>query len=562
MTSTLYRGGRIYSAAAPGATALLVRDGRIAWLGADGEAPPADEVMELDGALVTPAFVDAHVHATDTGLTLAGLELSGTRSAAEVLDGVAAFALTLPADGVVLGHGWDESTWAVGVPPSAGELDRASGGRLVYLSQASIHSAVCSSALLAAGEPEVSTSPGYDVSGWLRRDAHHVVRAIAFRSITPAQRRAAQTAALRRAASLGIAAVHECGGPGTSEESDFTGLLAHSGTSHGLPEVYGYWGELLAAAKAKELGAVGAGGDLYADGALGSHTAHLREPYLDSPQYSDGTQPTRGHGYVTAEQVGEHLIDCIRHQIQGGFHAIGDQAISTVLTGFRIAAAAAGLDELREGRHRIEHVEIVDKAIIAGLVEFGIVASMQPAFDRLWGGEHQMYAARLGTERSLAANPMGAMHGVGVALAFGSDSPVTPLDPWGNVRAAMWHFNPAYRMNARAAFAAHTRGGWRAVHLDDGVLAPGAAATLAVWSTPAGLGPTGLPALEPAAPLPVCRRTVLRGTTIFDGVDQQSTVDGVDQQSAVDAVHQRGTVHGVDRRNRADEEGRETQPSP
>lgn len=525
MTTILYRGGRLYSAADPRATALLVRDGRIAWLGASDDAPPADEVVELEGALVTPAFVDAHVHATDTGITLAGLDLSHTRSAAEVLDGVALFATSLPADAVVLGHGWDESTWDVPVPPDAAELDRAANGRMVYLSQVSIHSAVCSSALLAAAG--AVGSAGYDASGWLRRDAHHRARAIAFRSITPAQRRAAQTAALRRAASLGIAAVHECGGPGTSDENDFTGLLANSGAGHGLPEVYGYWGELFGAAKAKELGAVGAGGDLYADGALGSHTAHLRKPYLDGPQSTDGSGPGRGYGYVTAEQVGEHLIDCARHDLQGGFHAIGDQAISTVLAGFRIAAAAVGLDDLRAGRHRIEHVEIVDKAIIAGLVEFGIVASMQPAFDRLWGGEHQMYAARLGVERSLAANPFGAMHGVGVALAFGSDSPVTPLDPWGTVRAAMWHFNPVYRMNARAAFAAHTRGGWRAVRLDDGVLAPGAAATFAVWSTPAGLDAFGLPALDPNGPLPACHRTVLRATTIF-----------------------------------ADEEGRETQPSP
>ena len=92
--------------------------------------------------------------------------------------------------------------------------------------------------------------------------------------------------------------------------------------------MYGYWGELMGAAKARELGAVGAGGDLYADGALGSRTASLREPYLDDP--GGGC----GYGYVTAEQVGEHLLDCARHGMQGGFHAIGDAAIGTVLAGF------------------------------------------------------------------------------------------------------------------------------------------------------------------------------------------------------------------------------------
>jgi predicted amidohydrolase YtcJ len=111
-------------------------------------------------------------------------------------------------------------------------------------------------------------------------------------------------------------------------------------------------------------------------------------------------------------------------------------------------------------------------------------------------------------------------------LAFGSDSPVTPLDPWGSVRAAASHHNPVQRMSVRAAFAAHTRGGWRAVHRDgEGVLALGAPATFAVWSTPAGVE-RGLPVLvaqdpelrgaEDPTPLPVCRATVLRGDVIYE----------------------------------------------
>jgi predicted amidohydrolase YtcJ len=515
--STLYRGGMIYSPADPTATALLVRDQTIEWLGPDAEAPAADETVDLGGALVTPAFVDAHVHCTDTGLTLAGLDVAGAGSAQEVLDAVASFAAALPGDAVVLGHGWDESAWPQRRPPSAAELDRAGGGRMVYLSQASIHSAACSTALLAA-EPAVVAAPGFHDSGWLRRDAHHVVRGVAMRAIGAMQRAGAQRTALRRAASLGIAAVHECGGPGTSSEADFTGLLALSGTGHGHPEVYGYWGELLGAAKARDLGAVGAGGDLYADGALGAQTAHLSHPYDDQP---DGC----GHGYVTAEQARDHLLDCAAYGMQGGFHAIGDAALSTVLDGFAAAAVRLGVDAIRAARHRVEHAELMDKRLIAGFVEYGIVASMQPAFDRLWGGERQMYARRLGVARSLASNPMGAMHGVGVALAFGSDSPVTPLDPWGSVRAAMWHHNPAYRMSARAAFAAHTVGGWRAVHSEGGVLAPGAVASLAVWDTPAGVVGR-LPVLvsddadlrgpHDPTPLPACLRTVLRGRTIFD----------------------------------------------
>ncbi|SCE85068.1 hypothetical protein GA0070216_102471 [Micromonospora matsumotoense] len=513
--STLYCGGVLHCPAEPSATALLVRDGRIAWLGGDADAPAADRVVELDGALVTPAFVDAHVHATDTGLVLSGLDLSSVRSSGELLASVSAFAAGRPGDAVVLGHGWDESTWVDPRLPGAVELDRAAGGRRVYLSQASIHSALVSQALLAAC-PEAAGVPGFDASGWLRRDAHHVVRVAAQGSVGRAQRVAAQRVALAHAASLGIAAVHECGGPQISDEEDFTGLLALSGA--GLPEVYGYWGELSGAARARELGAVGAGGDLFADGALGSRTAHVSRDYVDG----EGC----GHGYLNAVQVRDHLVDCAAHGMQGGFHAIGDAAISTVLAGFAAAAAVLGTDRVRAARHRVEHAEIMSKRLIAGFVEYGVVASMQPAFDRLWGGAGRMYESRLGLARSLESNPMGAMHGVGVALAFGSDSPVTPLDPWGSVRAAAAHHSAAQRMSVRAAFAAHTRGGWRAVHLDnEGVLALGAPATFAVWDTPVGVE-RGLPVLQaddpelrgPAdpTPLPVCRRTVLRGEVIYE----------------------------------------------
>ncbi|MGH2603026.1 MAG: amidohydrolase family protein, partial [Dehalococcoidia bacterium] len=283
---TLYVAGEVRTPSVPLATAMLVSDGLVEWLGPVAEAPSSERRVDLGDALVTPAFVDAHVHSTDTGLARLGLDVSKVRSKQELLEAVAAFAQT--GEGVVLGHGFDESTWGnEQTPPSSAELDRAAGGRSVYLSQASIHSALVSSDLLALA----AGSPGYDPSGWVRQGAHHVVREAAFGRITPTQRAAAQQSALEGAAALGIAAVHECGGPGTSSEDDFTGLLKRSG-SDGLPEVYGYWGELMGAAKARDLGAVGAGGDLYADGALGSRTAHVRESYLDAAGC--------GNAYITA----------------------------------------------------------------------------------------------------------------------------------------------------------------------------------------------------------------------------------------------------------------------
>lgn len=504
--TTLYRGGHILSPAFPQATAFTVSAGRIGWLGTDDEAPRADETVDLDGCLVTPAFVDSHVHVSGTGRSMRGLNLSGTRSARDLLDRAAAAAQDLSRSAIVLGSGFDETEWDDPTLPTGEELARAVGGRRAYLTRTCGHTGIASATFLLE-RTDLEGLEGYSDTGVLTLHANRQARAGAESALSQTQRTDAQRAALRHAASLGIAAVCECGGPspGTEQgEEDFTNLLSLS-ESELLPKVFGYWGELCAAAKARELGAHACGGDLSVDGSIGACTAALSEPYLDAD--------TKGHAYLSASDVEQHIINCAGNGMQGGFHAIGDQAIANVVTGVASAAQTVGVETVRSGRHRVEHAEMLDKQLIAGFVSFGLYASVQPSFDARWGGTDAMYASRLGAERSLAANPYGSLAGVGVPLALGSDSPVTPLDPWGGVKAAVNHHNPVQRISPTAAFAAHTRGGWRATGDDEtGVMAVGSPATFAVWDQRRG----GLPELGPDAKAPQCRLTVLDGDTIFD----------------------------------------------
>jgi predicted amidohydrolase YtcJ len=519
--TVLLRRGEVHSPADPFATAMVVEHGHVAWVGSEGAADAfadgVDEVIDLDGALVTPAFTDAHVHTTATGLALTGLDLSGAPSLEAALALVRDFAAARPDDRVLLGHGWDAARWPGGRPPARAELDKATGGRPLYLSRIDVHSAVVTTALL---DLVPGITPG---DGPLTADAHHAVRAAALAAVTPAQRAEAQRAALAHAASLGIGSVHECGGPQISSEDDFTGLLKLA-TETPAPRVIGYWAEQNAD-KARELGAAGAAGDLFADGALGSHTACLHEPYADAGH--------SGTAYLDADAVADHVVACTEAGLQAGFHAIGDAAVAAVVAGVRAAAEKLGLARIRAARHRVEHAEMLTPDTIAGFAELGLIASVQPAFDALWGGEDGMYARRLGAERARTLNPFAALLRAGVPLAFGSDSPVTPLDPWGTVRAAAFHRTPEHRVSVRAAFTAHTRGGWRAVGRDDaGVLVPGAPADYAVWrtdelvvqapddrvarwSTDPRSGTPGLPDLTPGRDLPVCLRTVVGGRTVF-----------------------------------------------
>jgi predicted amidohydrolase YtcJ len=562
-TSTLYRGGYIYGttgdpagpAGAAGTTgqgsrhltAMVVADNRIAWVGPDeaatGHADGVDAVVDLDGALVTPTFVDAHVHTSATGMGLRSVDLTGASSRAQML-GMLETAARKRAGRPVYAPGWDEQDWPERRPPTAREVDRATYGGVVYSPRVDGHCAVISSALAAASGARDHL--GWDNSGLVTREAHHAARDAFYGGVSPADRRADIEAALNAAAAAGIGLVHENGGPTLSSEADFADVLAagHSPVqpsggaqerrdSPGVdafsgPEVVGYWGELvqdeeLARALAGRTGARGLAGDLNVDGSIGSRTAFLRAPYVDG---HDGQDPHggdrsahRGNGYLSVEQVRDHVAACSVAGLQGGFHVIGEAGVDLVIEGMQAAAALVGRARLVAARHRLEHLEMVDAAGIRALVELGVTASVQPAFQSRWGGPDGMYAARLGAERTSGMNPFATMNEAGMSLALGSDSPVTPFAPWEAIRSCVNHQNPAQRLSAEAAFLAHTVGGWRAAGMDDhGFLDVGQPASFAIWSTE-GLASPGFPDLSREATLPTNLRTVIRGRTVFDRME-------------------------------------------
>ncbi|MEI2715543.1 MAG: amidohydrolase [Candidatus Nanopelagicales bacterium] len=522
---TLLLNGFVHTPDDPGATAVLIDGDMIAWVGHEGAAlaqrDGVDQVVDLQGALVTPAFVDAHVHVTATGMNLGGLDLTDTTGAADVLRRVADHCQSVTAGDVVLGHGWDESTWPDATLPSLGELDIAAGDVALYLTRIDVHSALTSSAMLRR-LPAVRDKDGFDASGLLRSDAHHFARGSVLDTITAAQRDRLHTSALSHFAAAGVAAVHEMAGPDISSEKDLTALLSRDPSDD--PQITAYWGELGGAQRARELGAIGAGGDLFADGALGSHTAWLSDDYAD--------RATRGVAHVTAPEVADHVVECTELGVQAGFHVIGDAALSEVLAGFRSAATKLGPAALRAARHRLEHVEMPTPDALTTMAELGITASVQPQFDALWGGPDAMYAARLGESRAATMNPFSEFSRRGITMAFGSDTPVTAVTPWHTVAAAIHHRTPQWRITARSAFTAHTRGGWRAVGIDDaGVIRPGFRAHLAVWdasdlmvqapdervaawSTDPSSGTPLLPTLSEYGPYPACRLTISGGRLI------------------------------------------------
>ena len=465
-------------------------------------------VLDLAGAVLTPAFVDAHVHTTATGLLVDGLDLTGCASPRALLDAVAARVAARPGR-LVWGHGWQEQRWP-GPPPSRAELDRAAAGAPVYLSRIDVHSALVSGALLRRA-PDAVGAPGWS-DGPLTTTAHHHARRAALDAVDPTTRDAAQRACLAAAAAVGIGVLHECAGPDISSVADLAGLRALAGTGR-FPRVVGYWGEPVdSTERARELlagtGAVGLAGDLFVDGSIGSRTAALRAPYADRPD-------TSGHRYLDPDAVAAHVAACTAIGVQAGFHVIGDAAADALLAGLR---AALG-DRSRAGRpdgprHRVEHLEMIDEERAAELARFGVSASVQPLFDAHWGGPDGMYAERLGPARAAGMNPFAALRDAGVELALGSDAPVTPLGPWAAVRAAVQHRTPGSGLTPRQALAAHTVGGHRAGGDRSplaGRLCVGASASYAVWD---GAGPLTGSADDTRDPR--CLRVVQDGRVLHD----------------------------------------------
>jgi predicted amidohydrolase YtcJ len=523
-TSTLYRGGFVRSPADPHATAMVVANDQITWIGSNEaaarHADGVDTVVELDGALVTPTFVDAHVHTSATGMGLRSVELTDARSVANALARIEEAARKRQGRPVYAPN-WDEDSWPEHRPPTAQELDRATYGGVVYSPRVDGHSAVISSALAAASGAR--DLPGWNASGLVTREAHHAARDAFRDGVSPADRRADIDAALKAAAAAGIGLVHENAGPYLSSAEDLADVLAAGDRGDG-PQVIGYWAELVAdQEQARQLaqrhGVRGLAGDLNIDGSIGSRTASLRAPYADVGDPPDGRGSSHGNAYLTVEQVRDHVVACSLAGVQAGFHVIGDAGADTVVRGMKAAAAQIGTDRFIAARHRLEHLEMVDAAGIEALVELGVTASVQPAFDAFWGGPHGMYATRLGRERVAGMNPFATMAAAGMSLAFGSDTPVTPFAPWQAIQAAAFHHEPAQRISAETAFLAHTRGGWRVAGIDDrGYLDLGQPASFAVWSLSGDSlpGTTGLPDLSPGATLPTNLRTVIRGRTVFD----------------------------------------------
>jgi predicted amidohydrolase YtcJ len=424
----------------PTAEALAVLNGRIVAVGSNDEisrfAGANTRRINAQGRTVIPGFNDAHVHFLQTGFQLSSVDLRDAATPAEFVRRIKEFAAKLPKGRWILGGKWDHENWTPNDLPTAAMIDAVTPDNPVFISRLDGHMALANSLAMKLAGVDRDTK---DVDGGeIVRDAagnpagvfkdaamgyiNRVIPAAPFEA-----KMEAALAATEHAASLGITSVQDMSS-GT-DIGVFQELLRQGKLK---TRIYGC-SPLGDYKRWENTGVRFAFGDPmlrvgclkgYSDGSLGSTTAWFFQPYLDAPDsfgLASDEIPTMPEMVEKADAAG----------LQINIHAIGDRANATVMDIFANTVKKHGE---RDRRFRIEHAQHLRDEEIRRFGQQKVVASMQPFHiidDGRWAWK------RLDEPRLKGTYAFRTLIDTGGVLAFGSDSPVAPINPLWGVYAAV-----------------------------------------------------------------------------------------------------------------------------
>ncbi|MBO9725577.1 MAG: amidohydrolase [Novosphingobium sp.] len=459
---------------------LIGNDGRIAEVYRHGDKRPKKVDYQVDGKgrSVVPGMIDAHGHVMGTGFAKMTLDLSMAKTLDEALSRISAWAAAHPDAPWILGSGWNQVQWGLDRMPTAAELDSATGGKPAWLTRVDGHAGWANSAAIsAAGVNATTAAPaGGEIlriaankqpSGVFVDGAMALIEA-KMPKPRPEDRDTALGEAQLALLAQGVTAIADMG---TSIE-DWQSMRRAADAGRLRIRIVTY------ADGVDNMALIGGprptpwlyddhlkmnGVKLYLDGALGSRGAWLKQPYADAPG-------TRGLPRMNETQLGNLMSRAAMDNFQVAIHAIGDQANATVLASIEDLSATYKGDR----RWRIEHAQILDPADILRFGKFGTIASMQPQHE---ASDRTMAEARLGPDRLAGAYAWKSIAATGATLAFGSDTPVEPAQPFVGLAVAITRqgadgqpFNgwqPQEALSREAALSAYTTGAAYAMFAED-----------------------------------------------------------------------------------------------
>jgi predicted amidohydrolase YtcJ len=489
--------------------AVGISGGRVAFAGSAVEletrADPFTVRFELDpDEVAIPGLTDSHLHLAEGGIAREKVDLSQVSSLDDALAAIRAAMESLDDPAWIEGHGWDPDRF--GRWPTAEDLESVVPGRRVAIWAHDHHSLWVSHASLAAASIDPTTAD--PDGGLIRRDdggqptgvLHEAAARLVTRHAPPATPERYERLIADLAADLvrlGVVAVHDPGALSLQE-----GLGAGIAAFRALDERGKLPLRVHACIREEQIDSAAAAGlrsgdplwdgaararfgwlKLFADGTLASRTAALLEPIEAEPgrPLPEGTE--RGVFLTPPERLAELAAKAHGRGIATIIHAIGDWGVRAALDALEPTAGSLPL------MPRLEHVQLLHPADRPRFAKVGIAASVQPihlradaaAARRLWGKRAESNGY---TWRTIADT--------GAVVAFGTDAPVEPIDPWPGLAMAVTRRDPSWGPDAapfgpeealsleRALRAACVAPAVTAGERDRGRLVPGQRADLVV----------------------------------------------------------------------------------
>ncbi len=478
--------------ASPWAEAIAVSGEHIAAVGTTAtirdRLPASARVVDANGAMVTPGFIDSHVHFNDGGFALASVQLRDAKTRQEFIQRIAGFAKTLPKGTWIRNGDWDHTNWG-GELPTRAWIDSVTPDNPVWINRLDGHMNLANAWAIAAanidrrtkdieGGTIVRDARG-EPTGVFKDNAKSLIDAVQPPRSDAEWDRALDTA-MTHVAARGVTSVHHMG-----EWDDLAAFRRANSAGTLRTRIVAQvplsdWARLR-----DDIQQNGRGNDWlrigglkgFVDGSLGSHTAAMLAPFTDSPNDSGFfvTPPDSLYAWTKAADAAG---------LQVMVHAIGDRAIRTQLDIFERVAKENGA---RDRRFRIEHAQHIAPTDIRRFGTLGVIASMQPYHaidDGRWATNV------IGPERSKGTYAFRSLLDAGATVAFGSDWFVAPPTPLEGIYAAVTRrtlddktpngWVPEQKISVEDALRAYTRGAAYAGFQDDrlGVLRTGMLADL------------------------------------------------------------------------------------
>ncbi|MCK4657289.1 MAG: amidohydrolase [candidate division Zixibacteria bacterium] len=458
---------RTLDPALPSAQAMIIDRDRISWIGNNEDivSIPADEykLINLSGKTVMPSFTDSHVHLAHLARSVASLDLDGCKSYAEALARTREFVQTLTKSEWLFGRGWQNDSWSGARLPHRSDLDKISPNNPAAIYSKDDHLIWTNSLGLKIARIDRNT-PDPEGGRIIRDGNGEPIGILAEKAADLLYRHCKKPSRVRSLAQI-EKVVAECHKKGVTAVGNFDDLgnfelLQEYDSQKGLKvrvRQYIPVRFLDHLVKLKLKSGFGsqylkiAGTKIFADGALGSQTALMFEPYR-------GRKGHCGIEVSTEAELTSDIKAAASHGIACAVHAIGDRANHQVLNAFgKLSQRNLKL------RHRIEHVQIIKPDDIPRFAQLGIVASVQPSHcsadidlaRRHWG------------RRSKYAYNFRSLIDSGANLALGSDAPIEKIDPLLGMYSATTRksfdgskrFHPEQRLMIAEAAAGFTVGG-------------------------------------------------------------------------------------------------------